>query len=671
MATIPTGNFGNAVARPGPGVSIPRGDAIGGAMERTGAIAQGVVNDAAAQETRLLEQKRRAETALTLAKTNNEMHDAHDEIARGVLDGSISPDTAPAELQQRIGKIRDTNLNGYLPDDQALMSAHLVQTQGTLERQLSGVIVKRQQQDVASTIDQFGEQVSREAARQGPGWAVQKFNAMVDFTGGAAGMSPATMQKLKQSFAERAHATFFESAAMGALTRQDPDALRGVRQQVEGEQGDALDPTKRNELIHRMFGWEQSLLAKRDRDANRAEEEARRRYNAAVDVYNKGTDIALGGGYFSPEFITELTTTASGTEMEPAVSNLIASQRTVAGFASLPATQRAAMIERAKADRATPGKGTDPFSDRLLQAMQTMDGKLRQQADDNPWSAAQQAGVLRDAPAFNMADPNSAIQVMQQRIRDIGTVEAWAGRRVSPLQPAEIEQLQKMVRQLPVDQAASLLSGMGTVVGDSDRVAALAKQLHDKDGSIGLAMLYASAKTTQGRYTAELVLRGDQALRDRSVMVDDAKVTGWKASIAKEIRGAYSNREAEDQVIDAAFKIAAGKFAENGSADVDAAVRLATGGLIERNGQKVPLPYGLTETDFNKRLANIKAPDLADQAPDGNVYAGRTAVPMADFLAKLPEATLVHAGQGLYNVRAGTSLITNAQGKRITLKVNP
>jgi hypothetical protein len=38
-----------------------------------------------------------------------------------------------------------------------------------------------------------------------------------------------------------------------------------------------------------------------------------------------------------------------------------------------------------------------------------------------------------------------------------------------------------------------MLASFGDAVGDSERVAALAKQLHDKDGTLGLAMLYASA----------------------------------------------------------------------------------------------------------------------------------------------------------------------------------
>ena len=46
-------------------------------------------------------------------------------------------------------------------------------------------------------------------------------------------------------------------------------------------------------------------------------------------------------------------------------------------------------------------------------------------------------------------------------------------------------------------------------------------------------------------------------------------------------------------------------------------------------------------------------------------------MPLAQFVATLPKASLVHAGQGLYNVRAGSGVVTNSAGKRITLTVNP
>lgn len=673
MATIPLGNFGQAIARPGPVPTFSSTKPLQDAAMRTDQIAMGAATDMVAQETQRQDASQRASAALALAKAQNDLHDAHDQVARSVMDGSIPSDKAGAEFSKVAAKVRDTTFNGYQPDQRMQMDAHLTGVQGSLDRSLGAVVVKRQQQETASTIDQFGEQVSREAARVGPAWAAQKFGSMVDFTGSAAGLTVAQQGKLKQQFSERVHATFYETAATGALTKGDAAALGDMVAKLQGDEGNALDQQKRTQLVRQIFGWQQSVLAKQATAANTEEDAMRVRTNAATDLYNKGTDVALGGGYFSPEFIKELTTAASGTPMDRTVVDLIASQQSVAGFASRSAPERASIIERMRAERATPGVGTDPLGDRLLQAVTKMDDKMRTAADENPWAAAQQAGRIQDAQTISASDPQSAVAIVRSRMAMIGQVETWAGKKVSPLQPQEIEQVGKMVRSLPVDQAATMLVGFGAALGDSERVGAMAKQLHDKDGSLGLAMMYASAQTTQGRTVAELVLRGDQALKDKAVLMDSAKATGWQATIAARINGLYANTEAQEAAKQAAFLILAARSADltQGGVSIENAVTLATGGIVERNGQKFPLPYGMKEDQFDKALTAIKPADLAAQAPDGQVMVGRTPMTLDAFVATLPKASLVDAGAGRYNVRAGTATVTNSAGKRITLKVGP
>ena len=80
--------------------------------------------------------------------------------------------------------------------------------------------------------------------------------------------------------------------------------------------------------------------------------------------------------------------------------------------------------------------------------------------------AFKQAGVIQDAPTFNAADPSSTVAIVQQRMQQIGRVEAWAGHKVSPLQPAEVEQLSKIVRILPLDQASTMLAKVGDSLGE-------------------------------------------------------------------------------------------------------------------------------------------------------------------------------------------------------------
>ncbi|QNB06087.1 RHS repeat protein [Herbaspirillum frisingense] len=84
-----------------------------------------------------------------------------------------------------------------------------------------------------------------------------------------------------------------------------------------------------------------------------------------------------------------------------------------------------------------------------------------------------------------------ATKFVSGQCREIGQVEIAAGRKVSPLQPEEASQIARVVRMLPPDQQSSALATIGTIVPDSDRLAALAKQMHDKDNTLGLAMMLA------------------------------------------------------------------------------------------------------------------------------------------------------------------------------------
>jgi hypothetical protein len=666
-------SLGTAIARPMQEPQVAAANPLGEAVGRLGATGVNIATDVARTQTDLAEQRRRADSMLTLATTTNALHDAHDQVARGVLDGSIPTDKASTTFQEQARKIAGDSLQGYTPEQRTVMETHLTQSAGGLDRSLQGVVAKRQQQDTASTIDQFGEQVSREAMRQGPGWAIQKYGAMVDFTAGAAGLNPAQAEKLKQGFKEKVTYNFFETAGTAALTRGDPGALHDLMEQVQGPQGEDIDPKQRAQLQHQLFGWQQALLAKQDRAAQKQDDEARKRYNEAVDVFNKGADVALGGGYFSPEFITQMTQTAAGTEMQGQVRDLIASQRTVAGFASRPAPERAEILNGMRAQRATPGVGTDPLGDKLLKAAEQMDERLRTAANDNPWQAAQQAGRIQDAGMMSPSNPEQALQVLGERMKMLPGVEQWTGKRVSPFQPEEVEQIGKLVRALPIEQAATMLSRFGDMMGNSERVAAAAKQMHDKDGTLGLAMLFASAKTTEGRTTAELVLRGAQAEKDGVIKTDGVKETGWKATIANQIRGAYSNREVEDNVLRASFLIAGAT-----TGDVDRAVRLATGGIIDFNGSKVPMPYGMAadgqssgEKKFNKAIEALQPMDFMSQAPSGNVRVGPSVVSLNDFVKALPDAQLAHGGQGVYYVKAGAQFVTNDEGKPLAIRIAP
>jgi hypothetical protein len=628
------------------------------------------LNDRAqAEQRRLDERMRTAQAALAMATTTNALHDAHDQIGRQVAAGEILPDQATPEFRKQATKIVGDTLDGRDLEQRAAMGAHFEQIGGTLTRSLQRAAGTRKQQDMVAGLDQFGEEMQRVSAREGPDTAAWRYNSMVDFVASTVGMPADQAARLKQSFLEKTTANFYQLAGTAAFTNNDDATLGRLVDRIKSPAGDAMDPQRRAVLTHELYGWQQAIVAKKLRAQNQVDDEARRRYNEAAEVINKALDLGISGAAFDKDFISEVVTKAQGTGLEGFANAVMSGQTPISGFASKPADQRAELLNRLRNERGT--QGTNPISDRVFSVVETTQSKLSTLIADSPWATAQKVGVIPDAQILNATNPQSAIAIVQRRMQDIAAVERWAGQKVSPLQPQEVVQVGNLVRSLSVDQAATMLSSLGSAVGDADRVAVMGRQMHDKDGSLGLAMMYAGASTTQGRQVAELVLKGDQALRDKSVMVDKAAETGWQGAIAKAIRGAFSSREAEDAYVEAAFKIAAAKYAENGSVDIANAVKLATGGIVERNGQKVPLPWGMKEDDFDRRIEAIKAPDIAAQAPDGKVLAGSAPMSLDQFVASLPKATLVHAGQGLYNVRAGTGLVTNSAGRRITIKVAP
>lgn len=668
-------NGGSAVAQPAQGAQpIP--------LDTTSAIQQGL-QVAGNDYLQYQEKQNGLKASLALATSQNALRDAHDNVSRGVMDGSIPVDQAQQQFKQQTQAIQSVNSQGLTRDHAAMLDAQITGIAGGFENSINGAIVKRTQSETAATLDQFGEQVQRQAITNGdPKWASEKYGAMVDFLGGSTGLAPEQLAAKKQAFAEHTTAAYFDAKASNLLADGNLSGLTDTLHEVMGPAGDTLDPTKRAALTHQVMGYQNHLMAQQQRDADAAERERIARENAGADAFNQAREVVQNGAFLSPDAIKAVSTATAGTSWEAATGRMLASQTQVAGFASLPASQRTAALEHYTAEGANPAVGTTPENQKQIQLMRNIDTKVSAAVKDNPWQAAQQYGVIVTAPVMDPTDPTAAAQIVGQRMKDIGQIEQWVGHKISPMQPEEADRLAKSLRSLPPDQAATALSNLGTQIGDADRIDAFARQLGDKDGTMALAMAYAGEKTNQGRYVSELLLRGDQALKDKVSTEDTAKQSGWRATAALAIRGAFSDSQIESQAIDAAVKINAGT-ALNGQDDMDSAIRMATGGITTHGTSdgKVPLPYGMKASDFEDKIKAITVDDLAPQATgaarvvDGKtvplVFAGRSEIPLDTFVKSLPDATLVHAGQGLYNVRAGNQLVVNKDGKRITLKVGP
>lgn len=661
---IPTGNAGNIVAQPQQQAQVPGGDGIGQAISNVGQAIGGFAENMQAAVL----QKQRSQAASTLATLTNDMHDIHDEIGRSVTDGTVAADQAIPEYRKRTGEITATRTKDLTGEQRRVIDEHLIKSSGTLERNLNGVAIARTQSDTGANLLNMGEQFQRSAMRDLPG-SISQWDKSVDAMGPQAGWDPTKMADVKQKFKEGATFNFANATLEGAAQSGNIELVRAARAKLEGADGEPIDPAKRTALITKAYGYENGIIAAGVRDAEKLKREQEARENKGKDAYKNAQELVLNGRYMSTDYISELATITAGTSAAPAVQELVKSQALVAGFAALPLSQQTAAIERRRAAGSTPGIGISPDQEKMTNNMERIkDAGIKAYAE-NPWTAAQERGVIPRAPAAQMNDLPGAQAVLAERMKQIATVEAAAERKVSPLQPQEAETIGRLVRALPPDQQSSALASFGAMVSDGDRLTALAQQIDQKDKVLGTAMMVGDLKTTQGRYVSELVLKGDRAIRDNSIMLDTHKETGWRGAISREIGDAFSNQEVRDKMKEAAYYVQAGFSAEGGGTDISRAVRLVAGRIVEHNGSKIPLPHGMEENDFEKRLKAIAPADIASQAPGGQVFVGKTAVPIDQFIKSLPDAALVHAGQGRYNVRAGMGLVTNAQGKRITIGV--
>lgn len=217
---------------------------------------------AAADEYRVAdEKKQRAAAGLAMVRIKNELHDAHDQIQRGIEDGSLDAGKAESLMQERSRQIRGEGTKDFAPAIRASIAPELEAADGSLRRSILGVATRRRQNEVGSTIGQFAEEKGRDAMRLGPGIASSQFAGFVDFAGPEAGLAPEAMRQLKQNFTERTYRSFYETAGVKALDQGDAAELRRLREQIAGPDGEALDPNQRASLILQFHGWEQSLGA--------------------------------------------------------------------------------------------------------------------------------------------------------------------------------------------------------------------------------------------------------------------------------------------------------------------------------------------------------------------------------------------------------------------------
>jgi hypothetical protein len=695
---IPTGNFGNTVARSPQLADLPRGNPIGDAAQRTGQIAQNVVIDGAEANTRLQLKERdeemrrrekveaeelrqqkeikaaadRAKMITTLNGTKDKLADLHDEIGQGVLDGTVPKEKAESEFASRSAKVLE-GIGTDLPEHiRPLVAAEL---QGDAAKLANGVrkqVTQRNRQDVTSGITQTLEYLQRQY-KADPVKATQQAMDTLDQLGAHSTLNPEQVAKAKQTWKEGTQFTAaYELVSAG---RSDPKLLDAAERAIAGGFPD-LDPQKRASLGDRISSYRMHHLQKAELAAARAEREGERRLKKAEAEFNVFQSLADKGTVMAPEYIDRALSATSGTPYAAGIRALAQQAAAGAGVAAQPIPRQLQMLDEVNALIAKNGRS--PELDKRREQIEKIVRGSEQDVEKDGLRAGLERGVITELRPLDLSKGvPGTVQQLLERVPLAERVSMWAGRRVSPMTDEESSKFKAQLDALPAKERAGVVAAVAQAVGPQ-AAQGLAAQMDKKDKALALSFAFSTMQTSQGRYTSELVLRGQQAKLDgtstKGAKQPDLKVSGWSAHIAEELDGVFPAQTLTDQTREAAVLIAHGIASEQGGElskkDLTRAVSLALGGnIVEYNGRKMPLPAGVTQDMLEKRVKSVTVDELRKQAPEGLVRAGGVAVPLDQFVKTLPGQQLLYAGPGKYAVIVGGRPVLNGANRPIVIGV--
>lgn len=673
MATINMGNFGQQVARPGPRVNVPQNDQLLQAATNLAGTGAQIATDMQAQETRLqLEAKQaadRAATISTLAKTKDALADLHDEIGQGVLDGTVAKQDAEAEFAKRSGKVLE-NVGADLPPEQrAIVQAELSSDASRYGNGIRKAVTQRNRQDVTASISSALEFFQRQY-RDDPTGSTERAMGLLDSLGPQSSMTPDQIAKVRQGWKENTQYTAaFEQISKA---RTDRKGLDGAEKFI-GTLPD-LDPQKRAQLGDRIAAYRLHLDQQDEVRARRAEVAAQAHMRKAEAAFNTFQTLADKGTMLAPVYIDQAIEATAGTPYQAGIRALAQQARDSGGLAAQPV--RSVELELQRIDAQIAQSGRTPALDKRREQIEKVLRGQKSDIQSGAMEAALQRGVITGlVPLDFKGGLPSVIDQIKARAPLAQQVSVWAGKNVSPVTETEAGMIQTQLQQLPAKERAGAIAGMAMVLGPAASQG-LAEQLNPKDKALGLAFAMAGDRTTQGRYTSELVLKGAQAKQDgtstKGQKQPEIKASQWSAAISAELEGVFQNQQTTDQVREAAVLIAHGIASEQGGElsqkDLQRAARLAVGGsIVDHNGRRIPLPAGIDQDALGKRLRSVTQADIA--APDGKVLAAGRPMSVADFLSTLPGQQLMPYRPGEFAVIVGGRPVLNTQGRVVTVKV--
>lgn len=441
----------------------------------------------------------------------------------------------------------------------------------------------------------------------------------------------------------------------------------------------SMTPQALQGLIDKASGLVAQQQAAQDAAMLRAAAEQDRRLKHAEAEFKVFQAMTDKGTALAPGYIESALQATAGTPYQTGIRAMAQQAQETGGFARLPASQQRQALAAVDAEIAQNGRS--PALDKRREALEKVVRGTEADLKAEPLTAGLQRGVIASFQPIQFGGGiEGLLPQVQQRTQQAAAVGQWAGRPVSPFTSDETRDLFTRIASQPAAQRSQTLAALSQSM-PPDQAQALAAQLDsqsksDQNRGFAAALQAGADRTTAGRYTSEIILKGMQALQDKTIKEEKTPVDGWRGKIAKITGEVYRNPREAEFMADKARFILAGKVAEGASGserDVTEAINLAAGGIVrEHNGQRIPMPVSVeTPSQFRDRLKALKPEQLS--LPDGKVYvntgAAVQAMPAAEFLATLPDAKLTYWKRGMYFVQAGGTFAAKADGNPVVIEV--
>jgi hypothetical protein len=691
MAQIPLGNAGRAV--PNSNIAMPQtgeaeaqaafGRAVQGIGQQMGNIAVDMQQRENYEAKRLQqEEARKAQAQAEAAKkaqeqnklnnVNDQLTDAKDEFEAGVREGTIPKDEADKLWSERSRTIIDESMAGFADDVKPLVQGQIERLGMRYGNDVRKAVSTRDRQDVTAGIDQTLEYAQRRYKTDPQGAETQAMETLRAL-GPFSNYTPQQIAAKGQAWREGAQYTVaFEAVSAG---KNDRKALSSAEEMLS--QLPDLDPQRKAALGATIDAHRLRLDQQDELRAQREQRKAEAHLKRAEAEFQTFQGLADKGAALSAEYIDRAMRATAGTPYQTGIKALAQQAAETGGIAAQPIAQQQAQLDAL--DRQIAQQGRSPELDKRRDQLSKVVNGSKSDFEADPLRAGLERGVITDIQPINFSGGMPAIiQQIGVRVGSAETVRAWSGKPVSPLTADEAVTLKQMLDALPAKEKAGMVSGLAQVIGPQ-AAQGLSKQLDKQDRGLALAFALAGEKTTSGRFTSELVLKGAQAKKDgtstKGAKEPEVKAAKWQADITTYIGDAFGNQQTSEAVRDAAVFIAHGIAAEQGGSagpeDLERAARMAVGGqVIEHNGKKVPLPAGVDQDMLEKRLSTVTPAELTTQAPSGMVRAAGVMVPIAKFAESLPGQQLMPVAKGRYAVLVQGRPVTNDKGDPIIIGVN-